>query len=628
VKTVELWTEATEEVTAAVARDLDPFGPLGIMVGSGATKGGIQPIRQLAGMRGLMADPSGRIIALPIRSNFREGLSALEYFISTHGARKGLADTALRTADAGYLTRRLVDVAQDIIINTEDCGTTQGIWVTAAGARESGQSLGERIIGRYTAAPVVHPKTGEVLVEANVLVTEVMMQLIEDAHIDSIYMRSPLSCSLRYGLCVHCYGRDLGRGGEIRIGEAVGIIAAQSIGEPGTQLTLRTFHTGGVAGASDITQGLPRVQELFEARIPKGQAIISDLDGRVTVRSEGDQRWAKIEKSEIKRIPHQIPDNYTVAVLDGDSVIAGQLLAQAEGEDDIVAKAEGHVSTEDGQVIVVREEREQREYEIPVTARLNVSDGELIKPGDMITEGSKNPHEVLSILGVEAVREYLVAEIQRVYRSQGVGINDKHIEVIIRRMLRHVRVTASGDSDLLPGQLVDRFDFEVMNQEITAQGGEPALAEPVLLGITKAALNTESFLSAAAFQHTISVLASAAIEGKVDPLRGLKESVLIGKLIPAGTGFKTHKDEVEEAREAFKKIPELMLDEYDPDLLGDVEEDLTADKADIDAELEEDLLVEVEEVEDEIELDEDEGLGEELEPDDDLLGHLKEDAEE
>ncbi len=628
VKTVELWTEATEEVTTAVQRDLDPYGPLGIMVGSGATKGGIQPIRQLAGMRGLMADPSGRIIALPIRSNFREGLTALEYFISTHGARKGLADTALRTADAGYLTRRLVDVAQDIIINTEDCGTTQGIWATTAGARESGQTLAERIIGRYTAASVVHPKTGEVLVEGNMLVTEAIAQAIDDAHIDRVFMRSPLNCSLRYGLCVHCYGRDLGRGGEIRIGEAVGIIAAQSIGEPGTQLTLRTFHTGGVAGASDITQGLPRVQELFEARIPKGQAIISDLDGRVTVRSEGDQRWAKIEKSDIQRIPHPIPDGYTVAVLDGDPVIGGQILAHADDTNDIVAKVEGRVSLEDGQVVIVHEEREEREYEIPVTARLNVSDGQVIRPGDMITEGSKNPHEILSILGVEAVREYLVAEIQKVYRSQGVGINDKHIEVIIRRMLRHVRVTASGDSDLLPGQLVDRFDFEAMNQEITAQGGEPALAEPVLLGITKAALNTESFLSAAAFQHTISVLASAAIEGKIDPLRGLKESVLIGKLIPAGTGFKTHKDLVDEARESFKKIPELMLDEYDAELLGEIDEDLIADKADIEEELEEDLLVEEEEVIDDGLDIEEEGGDDDIEPEDDVFGDLSEDAEE
>jgi len=318
----------------------------------------------------------------------------------------------------------------------------------------------------------------------------------------------------------------------------VGIIAAQSIGEPGTQLTLRTFHTGGVAGGSDITQGLPRVQELFEARNPKGQAIIADLYGRVGVRSEGDMRWVTITSAEMKRIEHVVPSNHDVLVEDGEPVEEGRLLASCEGQEDIVARASGRASVEDGKVVILHEERQQREYEIPVTARLRVSDGDKVSPGDMITEGSKNPHEIVSILGAEAVREYLVAEIQRVYRSQGVSINDKHIEVIVRQMLRRVRVTSGGDTELLPGQLIDRLDFETLNQEIINKGGEPATAEPVLLGITKAALNTESFLSAASFQHTISVLASAAIEGKVDQLRGLKESVIIGKLIPAGTGFK------------------------------------------------------------------------------------------
>ena len=568
VKTVELWTEATEEVTAAVADDLDPYGPLGVMVNSGATKGGIQPIRQLAGMRGLMADPAGRIIPLPIRSNFREGLSSLEYFISTHGARKGLADTALRTADAGYLTRRLVDVAQDVMIQEEDCGTSQGIWLAAEGAREAGESFAERIAGRYTAAPVVNPKTGEVLADTGTIVDDELAQTIEEAHVESVRVRSPLTCSLRYGLCVHCYGRDLGRGTEVKIGEAVGIIAAQSIGEPGTQLTLRTFHTGGVAGGSDITQGLPRVQELFEARNPKGQAIIADLNGRVGVRSEEDMRWVTITSAETKRIEHVVPSNYDVLVEDGEPVEEGRLLASCEGQEDIVAKASGRASIEDGKVVVLHEERQQREYEIPVTARLRVNDGDEVKPGDMITEGSKNPHEIVSILGVEAVREYLVVEIQKVYRSQGVSINDKHIEVIVRQMLRRVRVTSGGDTELLPGQLIDRLDFETLNQEIIGKGGEPATAEPVLLGITKAALNTESFLSAASFQHTISVLASAAIEGKVDQLRGLKESVIIGKLIPAGTGFKAKTGMSTETLE----LSEPSLEVLEPDLvrgLGD-----------------------------------------------------------
>jgi len=569
VKTVELWTEATENVTAAVARALDPYGPLGIMVNSGATKGGLQPIRQLAGMRGLMADPSGRIIVLAIRSNFREGLNTLEYFISTHGARKGLADTALRTADAGYLTRRLVDVAQDVIVHCQDCGTTQGIWVTAEGAREAGETFGERLIGRYPAAPIVHPKTGEVLVDLDTMIDENLAQAIEDAHIERVHVRSPLTCTLRHGLCVKCYGYDLGRGGEVQVGEAVGIIAAQSIGEPGTQLTLRTFHTGGVVGGSDITQGLPRVQELFEARNPKGQALVADIGGRVEVRAQGGQRWVRILATDISRIEHRVPGNYAKKVADGDEVEEGQLLASRKGQEDVVAKVAGRVSVEDGRMIVIHEERTEHEYEIPVTARLCVSDGQEVFPGDMLTEGSKNPHEILAILGIEAVREYLVLEIQKVYRSQGVSINDKHMEIIVRQMLRRIQVTSSGDTNLLPGQLVDRIDFEHLNQEIIAEGGEPATGEPVLLGITKAALNTESFLSAASFQHTISVLASAAVEGKVDDLRGLKENVIIGKLIPAGTGLETPDGgETEEVKPAEPDIEELELGGLAGDLLA------------------------------------------------------------
>ncbi|MHB9033023.1 MAG: DNA-directed RNA polymerase subunit beta' [Anaerolineae bacterium] len=539
-KTVETWTEATDKVTAAVAKSLDPFSPIGIMVNSGSTKQGLNPIRQLAGMRGLMADPSGRIIALPIRSNFREGLTSLEYFISTHGARKGLADTALRTADAGYLTRRLVDVAQDVIIQEEDCGTTQGIKITQDPAKSGSEHMAERIVGRYTASPVIHPRTGEILADANVMIDDDLAQSIEDDKVPEVTVRSPLTCSLRQGMCAHCYGRDLARGGEVKIGEAVGIVAAQSIGEPGTQLTLRTFHTGGVAGASDITVGLPRVQELFEARIPKGQAIISDIAGQVEITADGEQRWVKVTSSTLKRINHNVPEGAELFVQEGDIVQEGQLLARTDGDgSEVMAKAAGRVAIEDGSLFVAHEEHEQRTYDIPVTARLRVSAGMQVNAGDMITEGSKNPHEILAILGVDAVREYLVSEIQRVYRSQGVTINDKHIEVIVRQMQRRVRVVTQGDSELLPGQWVDRFEFERLNQEIMEHGGNPATAEPLLLGITKAALNTESFLSAASFQHTISVLASAAIEGRQDRLHGLKESVIIGKLIPAGTGHKT-----------------------------------------------------------------------------------------
>jgi len=564
VKRVELWTEATEDVTAAVAEHMDPYGPLGIMVHSGSTKGGMQPIRQLAGMRGLMTDPSGRIIDLPVQSNFREGLTSIEYFISTHGARKGLADTALRTADAGYLTRRLVDVSHYVIVQTKDCGTTQGVIKRVSEAKRRGESFAELVDGRYPAEPIIDPRTGEVLCDTDTMIDEDIGRAIEDAGIREVKVRSPLTCEYPQGLCVRCYGRDLGRGSEVRLGEAVGIIAAQSIGEPGTQLTLRTFHTGGVAGAGDITQGLPRVQELFEARVPKGEAILADISGHVQVTAQGDQRWVRVVSSDVKRIEHPIPEGYTVEVEDGEHVDEGQLIASSEEGDEVLATVEGQVSLEDGAVYVVHEERQEVEYEIPVTARLRVSDGQRVTAGDMITEGAKNPHQVLAIQGVEAVREYLVNEIQDVYRSQGVVINDKHVEVIVRQMLSRVRITSSGDSEMLPGQLVDRIDLEELNARLTAEGGEPATAEPVLLGITKAALNTDSFLSAASFQHTISVLANAAIEGKVDDLNGLKECVIIGKLIPAGTGFRAQREkEEQEARER-------ELEALESELLGDM----------------------------------------------------------
>jgi DNA-directed RNA polymerase subunit beta' len=360
------------------------------------------------------------------------------------------------------------------------------------------------------------------LVDNNELIEDDVATVIENIKgITEVRVRSPLSCALRHGVCIHCYGRDLARGTLVNIGEAVGIIAAQSIGEPGTQLTLRTFHTGGVAGASDITQGLPRIQEVFEARIPKGEAIISDIGGRVEVRSESDQRWVRVVSVEAKRVEHVVPADWTVQIADQDYVEDGQLLATGSEEgDELLAKATGYATVEDGRIMVLHEERREREFEIPITSRLAVINGQTIKPGDMITEGSKNPHEVLAILGVEAVRDYLVVEVQKVYRSQGVSINDKHIEVIIRQMLRRVRVLTGGDTEFLPDQLVDRIEFEQRNEEIMASGGEPATAEPIILGITKAALNTDSFLSAALFQHTISVLANAASRARGDELRG------------------------------------------------------------------------------------------------------------
>ena len=551
VKKVELWTEAMDAVTEAVSRSLDPTGPIKLMAASGATKGGYQPIRQLAGMRGLMADPAGRIIELPIRSNFREGLTALEYFISTHGARKGLADTALRTADAGYLTRRLVDVAQDSIVNADDCGTENGIWIDAERAEEIGETLEERIWGRLAADHIVNPESGEVIVQKGEMINRAHLASIEEAGIKEVYVRSPLLCELRYGVCQQCYGRDLAKDGLVSLGEAVGIIAAQSIGEPGTQLTLRTFHTGGVVEGEhrDITHGLPRVQELFEARSPKGQAIIADMDGTVQIIHEDGLRKIILTATDVYREEQELKTGYRVLVQDGDEVQKGKPLQQRGEEgsprfDQVVAQADGRVILEEDKIIIYREEQIATEYEVASTARIRVRNLQQVTAGEQLTEGPLNPHEVLRIQGRDAVQMYLVEEIQRVYRSQGVTINDKHIEMIVRQMLSKVSITALGDSEFMLGETVERLAFEEVNRQILANGGTPATARQVLLGITKAALNTESFLAASSFQHTINVLAQAAIEGKRDDLRGLKENVIIGKLIPAGTGF--HPDEEEE----------------------------------------------------------------------------------
>lgn len=541
VKTVELWTEATDEITDAVAKGMKQESPILVYANSGAVKGGFQPIRQLAGMRGLMADPAGRIIALPIKSNFREGLTALEYFISTHGARKGLADTALRTADAGYLTRRLVDVSQEVIITIEDCGTKKGIWIEANTKEQTGETFGERIIGRVAAASIAHPKSGEVIVPAGEMITEEVFPQIESSKVDRVFVRSSLECEARHGLCSKCYGRDLARGGLIRSGEAVGVIAAQSIGEPGTQLTLRTFHTGGVAGAEDITQGLPRVEELFEARDPKGEAIIAEIDGTVRITEDEGQRQMKISASHVKRDEYDIPTKSKALVRDGDKIESGTPLFKTKEGTEVVAAKGGEVIREDHRMIIRYSEKAEREYDVSASARLKIEDGEKVRAGAQLTEGPLNPHRLLTVLGREAAEMYLLNQVQQVYRSQGVNINDKHIEMILRQMFRKVRVKSTGDTDLLPGQLVDRLAFEDINAKVLETTGVPATAQPVLLGVTKASLNTESFLSASSFQHTITVLSEAAIAGKRDDLFGLKENVIIGKLIPAGTGFRDRK---------------------------------------------------------------------------------------
>jgi len=480
-RVIDTWTKATEEITEAMLQNFDSFNPLYMMAQSGA-RGNIQQIRQLAGMRGLMTDPAGKIIEMPIKANFREGLTVLEYFISTHGQRKGLADTAIRTSESGYLTRRLVDVAHDVIIREEDCRTTEGVTMTAIKEGDDVVvALKERITGRTAVEDVVAPRKREAIVEADQEITEEIADQIELSGIESVLVRSVLTCKSRYGLCGKCYGRNLATGKAVEIGEAVGIIAAQSIGEPGTQLTMRTFHTGGVAGF-DITQGLPRVEELFEARKSKHTAPLAEAAGRVKlVESKSGPKMLLVVKDEEVPVPN------------------------------------------------------------PSNLRLRVKDGDKVGPGDQLTEGSPNPHDILRIKGLHALQGYLVQEIQSVYRSQGVDINDKHIEIIVRQMLRRVKVEDPGDTEFLPGELVDKFAFEEENAKAIAEGMEPAKARPVLLGITKASLATESFLSAASFQETARVLTDAATKGKIDPLTGLKENVIIGKLIPAGTGMQRYR---------------------------------------------------------------------------------------
>ena len=482
-RVIETWTETTEKVTDALMAGLDRLNNIYIMAHSGA-RGSKNQIRQLAGMRGLMANASGKTVEVPVKSNFREGLSVMEYFTSSHGARKGLADTALRTADSGYLTRRLVDVSQDVIVREVDCGTTETTETFAIkDGNEVIEVLYDRIVGRYTIDPIVNPTTGEVIVEADSMIKEDEAEKIIAAGIETVQIRTVLNCKTNHGVCSKCYGRNLATGKEVNIGEAVGIIAAQSIGEPGTQLTMRTFHTGGVAGG-DITQGLPRVEELFEARKPKGLAVITEITGRVEIDETGKRKEISI-----------VPEN---------------------GETEV--------------------------YAIPYGSRIRVKHGQMVEAGDPLTQGSINPHDIVRVKGIGGVQDYIVKEVQRVYRMQGVDVNDKHIEVIVRQMLSKVKVEDPGDTELIPGGYEDVLTFDKCNEEAIAQGLKPAVAKRVLLGITKASLATESFLSAASFQETTRVLTEAAIKGKEDHLIGLKENVIRGKLIPAGTGMKRYKN--------------------------------------------------------------------------------------
>ena len=480
---IKIWEKATDEVTVAMKDNFDDLNPVYMMSQSGA-RGNLNQLRQISGMRGLMASTTGKTVEIPITSSFREGLDALEYFISAHGARKGLTDTALRTADSGYLTRRLVDVSQDIIVREDDCGTTEGIILTdIKDGNQIIEKLEERLVGRYPLKDIINPKTKEVLVDTNTMITEKIAEKIVELGMDKVEVRSVLGCHTKHGVCRKCYGMGLATRDEVNIGESVGIIAAQSIGEPGTQLTMRTIHSGGVAGVADITQGLPRVEELFEARKPKGLAIITEIAGTVKISEEKKKKE-----------------------------------------------------------VIVTSKDDSKTYTIPFGSKLRVKDGDTVEAGAPLTEGSINPNDILTIKGAEGVFEYLVQEVQKVYRNQGVDINDKHIEVIGRQMLKKLRVEDNGDTDMFAGSLVDIYEFEEKNEQAIKEGKRPATGKRLLLGITKASLATDSFLSAASFQETTRVLTEAAVKGKVDELIGLKENVIIGKLIPAGTGLPVYRN--------------------------------------------------------------------------------------
>ena len=539
---VQIWTDTSDQMTKVIEEQLPTYGGVYLMAISGA-KGNVAQIKQMAGMRGLMSNPRGRIIELPIKSSFREGLSVLEYFISTHGARKGLADTALRTADSGYLTRRLIDVSQEVIILEYDCGTGLGITIEAHSGRPLEAPFATRIVGRTAGASVVDPATGEIIVDRNEEISEELADRIVELGVSEVFVRSPLNCESRNGMCGLCYGRNPATGKLAIIGEAVGVMAAQSIGEPGTQLTMRTFHTGGIAGV-DITSGLPRVEELFEARSPKGQAHLVDIDGVVQRLDGDDERRIRVSSTEEFREEYPLPAGFRPLVDSGQMVEVGAALAGPEVPEEsgdaevpqqlpLTARVSGRTEVGEDAITLVWEESEVREYSMPAAAHLLVENGAAVRAGDPITAGPLNPQDILRILGREAVQQYLLDEVQKVYRSQGISINDKHIEVIVRQMLKKVRVDLPGDSDMLPDEMVDRITYEDANAKALAEGGEPATASPALLGITRASLSTDSFLAAASFQETARVLTESSMNGAVDQLTGLKENVIIGRLIPA-----------------------------------------------------------------------------------------------
>jgi DNA-directed RNA polymerase subunit beta' len=532
-KAIEIWTEARDQIQLDMEEQMNRNLSSYLMMASGA-RGKTGQFSQMAGMKGLVVNALGRIIELPIKSNYKEGLSSLEYFISTHGARKGLSDTALKTSDSGYLTRRLVDVSQDVVVTEADCGTKETTQISRTESRMIGEDFAARIKGRVLAENVVNQKTSEIIAKRGVLIDDDVFEKIDQSRVEEVYIRSASNCKAEWGVCQKCYGADLAKGGLISLGEAVGIIAAQSIGEPGTQLTMRTFHAGGVAGA-DITQGLPRVEELFEARIPKGQAILVEIAGKVHVQTAEGKHKIEIVSQELDKDIYDA-NGYEIEVKNNQVVEARDVLATKPGKRALKAKSMGTVKIKDDEIQVIKEAN-IKTYEISSQISLLVKDNDLVKVGQALTEGSWNLQEALRLLGEQAVQRYIVKEVQQTYASEGQTINDKHIEIIIRQMFSRCRIDEANGTPFVVGEFVSRTALNQTNKEAIKRGGKPAEYTNLLLSISKVALTTDSFLSAASFQETSKVLIGASIAGKVDELKGLKENVIIGKLIPAGTGF-------------------------------------------------------------------------------------------
>jgi len=560
-RVVEIWADVSEKIAKSVTHTVTEHGSVNYFVSSGA-RGSFSQITQMSGMKGLVVNPAGDVIELPVKGSFKEGLAVLEYFISTHGSRKGMSDTALRTADAGYLTRRLVDVAQDIVVNAEDCGTEEFDIITLADSERMGKPFDRRLFGRVS-AETIKDKDGNILVEKNHGIDDSQAKAVVDAGMVEVKCRSVLKCKLSRGICRLCYGYDLGFNDMVRPGAAVGIVAAQAIGEPGTQLTMRTFHTGGSASVKDITQGLPRVEELFEAREPKGQAVVSELDGQAYISKPNNKEYiVRVQGADVARDVYDLGLSHS-ALKDGSKILTGETIFINEQGESIKAKNSGHIKIEKNKLTIIHESEEIGEYVVPASYSLLLKDGDLVVKGQQLTEGNLNPNQLMVLRDIESAQRYIVKEVQDIYVSQGQNIHDKHIEVIVRQMFSKMRISKSGDSEFIVGEIVDKAKMNYINEQLVKSGKQPIEAEQLLMGITKVSLNTESFLAAASFQETTRVLIEAAVTGKTDYLRGLKENVIIGKLIPAGTGFTDEiaKENLEVRHSGIAAaVPEMMTE--------------------------------------------------------------------